>query len=78
MKMTKIAVLILVIAAALYILIPSLSWAEDGTALYKVKCSAPIRCEHLQENLRHSHAGHSMPTICHCRYSGSPAAHRCL
>jgi len=47
MKITKIAVLILAIAAALYILIPGLSWAEDGTALYKVKCSAPVRCEHL-------------------------------
>jgi hypothetical protein len=45
MKITKIAMLILAIAAALYILIPSLSWAEDGTALSKVQCSAfhPIR-----------------------------------
>ncbi len=32
MKMTKIAMLILAIALALYILIPSLSWAEDGCA----------------------------------------------
>jgi len=40
MKMTKIVMLILAIAVALYILIPSLSWAEDGAATYNVKCSA--------------------------------------
>lgn len=40
MKMTKIAVLVLTIAIALFILIPSLSWAEDGAALYKGKCAA--------------------------------------
>jgi len=32
MKTTKIAILILAIAVLLYILIPSLSWAENGTA----------------------------------------------
>ena len=40
MKTTKIAMLILTIAVALFILIPSLSWAEDGAALYKAKCAA--------------------------------------
>ncbi len=40
MKITKIAILILAIAAVLYILIPSLSWAEDGTSLSKAQCSA--------------------------------------
>jgi mono/diheme cytochrome c family protein len=41
MKMTKIAMLILTIAVALFILIPNLSWAaEDGAALYKTKCAA--------------------------------------
>jgi len=40
MKTTKIAVLILTIAVALFILIPSLSWADDGAALYKAKCAA--------------------------------------
>jgi mono/diheme cytochrome c family protein len=40
MKTTKIAVLVLTIAVALFILIPSLSWAEDGAALYKGKCAA--------------------------------------
>ena len=39
MKMTKIAMLILTVAVALFILIPSLSWAEDGAALYKAKCT---------------------------------------
>jgi mono/diheme cytochrome c family protein len=39
MKMTKIAMLILMIALALFILIPSLSWAEDGAALFKAKCA---------------------------------------
>jgi len=33
MKITKTAILILAIALALYILIPSLSWAEDGVAV---------------------------------------------
>ncbi len=39
MKTTKIAMLVLVVAVALFILIPSLSWAEDGAALYKAKCA---------------------------------------
>lgn len=39
MKTTKIVVLVLTIAVALFILIPSLSWAEDGAALYKAKCA---------------------------------------
>jgi len=40
MKTTKIAALVMTIAVALFILIPSLSWAEDGAALYKAKCAA--------------------------------------
>jgi len=39
MKMTKIAVLVLTIAVALFVLIPGLSWAEDGAAIYKAKCA---------------------------------------
>jgi mono/diheme cytochrome c family protein len=39
MKITKIAMLVLTVAVALFILIPSLSWAEDGAALYKAKCA---------------------------------------
>ncbi len=38
MKTTKIAMLVLMIAVALFILIPNLAWAEDGAALYK-KCA---------------------------------------
>jgi mono/diheme cytochrome c family protein len=41
MKMTKLVVLILTIAVALFIILPSLSWAaEDGAAIYKAKCAA--------------------------------------
>jgi cytochrome c553 len=40
MKTTKLAVLVLTIAVALFILIPSLSWADDGATLYKQKCLA--------------------------------------
>jgi cytochrome c553 len=39
MKMSKVAILILTIAVALFVLIPSLSWAEDGPGLYKAKCA---------------------------------------
>jgi cytochrome c553 len=39
MKTTKIAMLVLTIAVALFILIPNLAWAEDGAALYKAKCA---------------------------------------
>lgn len=39
--MTKLAVLIVAIAVALFILIPRLSWAaDDGASLYKAKCAA--------------------------------------
>ena len=37
MKITKIAMLIVAIAVALYILFPNLSWAEDGAALSGVR-----------------------------------------
>lgn len=41
MKMTKVAMIVLTIAVALFILIPSLSWAgDDGATLYKTKCAA--------------------------------------
>lgn len=41
MKTTKIAMLILTIAVALFVLIPNLSWAaDDGATLYKTKCAA--------------------------------------
>jgi mono/diheme cytochrome c family protein len=40
MKTTKLAMLVLLIAVALFILIPNLSWADDGATIYKTKCAA--------------------------------------
>jgi mono/diheme cytochrome c family protein len=41
MKMTKLVVLIVMIALALFLALPNLSWAaDDGAALYKTKCAA--------------------------------------
>ncbi len=40
MKTTKLVMLVMVIAVTMFILIPNLSWAEDGAALYKAKCAA--------------------------------------
>jgi len=39
MKTTKLVMLVMTIAVALFILIPNLSWAEDGAATYKAKCA---------------------------------------
>jgi cytochrome c553 len=39
MKTTKLVMLVMTIAVALFILIPNLSWAEDGAAIYKGKCA---------------------------------------
>ena len=41
MKTTKLALLVAMIALALFILIPNLSWAaDDGATIYKAKCAA--------------------------------------
>jgi hypothetical protein len=40
MKTTKLVMLVMTIAVALFILIPNLSWAEDGAGVYKAKCAA--------------------------------------
>lgn len=41
MKMTRLFILIMMIAAALFIVIPNLSWAgDDGAGIYKAKCAA--------------------------------------
>ncbi len=40
MKTTKLVMLVMIIAVAMFILIPNLSWADDGAALYKAKCAA--------------------------------------
>lgn len=40
MKMTKIVILIVMIALALFFLLPNLSWAaDDGSTIYKAKCA---------------------------------------
>jgi cytochrome c553 len=39
MKTMKLAALVVAIAVALFILIPSLSWADDGATIYKAKCA---------------------------------------
>ncbi len=39
MKTKKLVMLIVTIAVALFVLIPNLSWAEDGAAIYKTKCA---------------------------------------
>jgi mono/diheme cytochrome c family protein len=41
MKLMKLTILVLAIAVALMMVVPSLSWAaEDGAAVYKAKCAA--------------------------------------
>lgn len=41
MKTTKLVMLVMTIAVALFILIPNLSWAaDDGATLYQAKCAA--------------------------------------
>lgn len=41
MKVTKLAILIGMIALALFLILPNLSWAaDDGAAIYKTKCAA--------------------------------------
>ncbi|MFZ0733687.1 MAG: cytochrome c [Candidatus Sulfotelmatobacter sp.] len=41
MKTTKLVLLIIMIALALFLILPNLSWAgDDGGAIYKAKCAA--------------------------------------
>lgn len=41
MKTTKLVILIMMIAVALFLILPNLSWAaDDGATLYKTKCAA--------------------------------------
>lgn len=40
MKTTKLVVLIVMIALALFLALPNLSWADDGATVYKAKCAA--------------------------------------
>jgi mono/diheme cytochrome c family protein len=40
MKMMKLVILIVMIAMALFLVVPNLSWAaDDGAGLYKAKCA---------------------------------------
>jgi mono/diheme cytochrome c family protein len=40
MKMTKLVILIVMIALALFLILPSLSWAaDDGAAIFRTKCA---------------------------------------
>jgi cytochrome c6 len=39
MKTSKLVILVMTIAVALFILIPNLSWADDGASVYKAKCA---------------------------------------
>jgi cytochrome c6 len=39
MKTPKLIIIVMTIAVALFILIPNLSWAEDGATLFKAKCA---------------------------------------
>jgi len=40
MKMTKLVILIVMIAVALFLILPNLSWADDAATIYKAKCAA--------------------------------------
>ncbi|HYK87937.1 MAG TPA: cytochrome c [Acidobacteriota bacterium] len=41
MKMTKLVILIVMLAVALFLILPILSWAaDDGAATFKTKCAA--------------------------------------
>ena len=41
MKTTKLVILIMMIALALFLILPNLSWAaDDGATIYKTKCAA--------------------------------------
>lgn len=41
MKLSKLVVLIVMIALALFLVLPNLSWAgDDGATIYKAKCAA--------------------------------------
>lgn len=41
MKTTKLVILILAIATAMFLIVPHLAWAgDDGASIYKAKCAA--------------------------------------
>jgi len=40
MKTMKLVILIVMIAVALFLILPNLSWAQDTATVYKTKCAA--------------------------------------
>ena len=40
MKIMKLVILIVMIAVALFLILPNLSWAQDTATVYKTKCAA--------------------------------------
>ena len=40
MKTFKLVIFIIMIAVALFLILPNLSWADDGATVYKSKCAA--------------------------------------
>jgi mono/diheme cytochrome c family protein len=40
MKTMKLVILIVMIALALFLILPNLSWAQDAATVYKTKCAA--------------------------------------
>ena len=40
MKTAKLVILIMMIALTLFLVLPNLSWADDGATVYKTKCAA--------------------------------------
>jgi len=40
MKTMKLVILIIMIAVALFLILPNLSWAQDTATVYKTKCAA--------------------------------------
>jgi mono/diheme cytochrome c family protein len=40
MKTMKLVILIVMIAVALFLVLPNLSWAQDSATIYKTKCAA--------------------------------------
>jgi len=39
MKTTKLAIIVFTLAFALFLMLPRLSWADDGATIFKAKCA---------------------------------------
>jgi hypothetical protein len=75
MKTTKMAILILAIAAALYILVPNLSWAEDAAAAYNanhlLSHHPTSSTSRLRQFVRATGSNAGVNALCHVE-GGSP------